>query len=164
MKTRTWIAAVAVVVAGAGAALADDDGCEARVGDWQPRSAVVKMAEARGWTVQRIKTDDGCYEVVCTDAEGRRFEAIVDPVTLEVIATETRRGGHERRGEARGHDGDDHRESGESGRRGHGDHDDDDDDDEGGRVTPPAGPTDPNAPVPDNGLFNGKVRPKVQVQ
>ncbi len=42
---------------------------------------------------------------------------------------------------------------------------DDDDDDEGGQQGGP-GPrmADPNAPVPDNGLFNGKARPKVDVQ
>jgi hypothetical protein len=42
---------------------------------------------------------------------------------------------------------------------------DHDDDDEGGQHGGP-GPrmADPNAPVPDNGLFNGKARPKVDVQ
>ena len=41
---------------------------------------------------------------------------------------------------------------------------DDDDDEGGGRgAIPQAGPTDPNAPVPDNGLFNGHARPKVEV-
>lgn len=48
------------------------------------------------------------------------------------------------------------------------DDDDDDDDDDGARggrsATPQAGPTDPNAPVPDNGLFKGNARPKVEVQ
>ena len=44
-------------------------------------------------------------------------------------------------------------------------HEEDDDDDEGGGrgAIPQAGPTDPNAPVPDNGLFNGHARPKVVV-
>lgn len=43
--------------------------------------------------------------------------------------------------------------------------DDDDDDDHRGRSTlPQTGPSDPNAPVPDNGLFQGKARPKVEVQ
>jgi hypothetical protein len=44
-------------------------------------------------------------------------------------------------------------------------HEEDDDDDEGGGrgAIPQAGPTDPNAPVPDNGLFNGHARPKVEV-
>lgn len=53
-------------------------------------------------------------------------------------------------------------------RRHHDDHDDDDDDDDrrGGERTgrqPATGPTDPAAPVPDNGLFQGKARPKVEV-
>lgn len=43
---------------------------------------------------------------------------------------------------------------------------DDDDDDEGGGAgaIPQTGPADPNAPLPDNGLFNGHARPKVEVQ
>ncbi|MCE1235760.1 MAG: hypothetical protein LWW93_05315 [Hyphomicrobiales bacterium] len=60
----------------------------------------------------------------------------------------------------RDRDGDHH------GRRSHRDHDDDDDDDgaagRGGRM-PAAGPSDPTTPVPDNGLFQGKARPKVEV-
>lgn len=48
------------------------------------------------------------------------------------------------------------------------DHDDDDDEDEGegaGRAALlPTGPADPRAPVPDNGLFNGKARPQVEVK
>jgi hypothetical protein len=168
MKTKILIAAAAAVLAGAGVALADDDECEARVGDWQPRSAVVKMAEERGWTVQRIKTDDGCYEIICTDRDGRSFEAIVDPATLQVLATETREGERMRRGDRRdgpayGED-DDHGRDGA--RRGHDDddEDDDEDDDDGGSAVPQNGPADPNAPLPDNGLFKGKIRPKVHVQ
>ena len=51
------------------------------------------------------------------------------------------------------------------GRRHHAE-DDEDDDDEDGRhgAIPQAGPTDPNAPAPDNGLFNGNARPKVEAQ
>lgn len=52
-----------------------------------------------------------------------------------------------------------------SARSHHEENDDDDDDEDGGRgAIPQGGPTDPNAPVPDNGLFNGHARPKVQVQ
>ena len=63
-----------------------------------------------------------------------------------------------RRDRERHHDRDHHRRH----------HDDDDDDDRGGRNgrgdrLPATGPTDPNAPVPDNGLFQGKARPKVEV-
>ncbi|MFG1394847.1 hypothetical protein [Xanthobacter agilis] len=52
--------------------------------------------------------------------------------------------------------------------RRHRDDDDDDDDDDdargGGSGVLQSGPADPHAPVPDNGLFNGKARPKVEVQ
>jgi len=66
-------------------------------------------------------------------------------------------------------------------RRHHGRHRDDDDDDDGerhgehhgdrdrdhaggGGENRPADPNAANAPVPDNGVFNGKARPKVEVQ
>jgi hypothetical protein len=53
------------------------------------------------------------------------------------------------------------------GRDHHRDHhdDDEDDDDDGARGArmPATGPTDPSTPVPDNGLFQGKTRPKVEV-
>lgn len=56
----------------------------------------------------------------------------------------------------------------EKGDRRHHEEDEDDDGDEDGErgrgVIPQNGPTNPNAPVPDNGLFNGSTRPKVQVQ
>lgn len=54
-----------------------------------------------------------------------------------------------------------------AGRRHHDDDDDDEDDDDhhrGRSALPQTGPSDPNAPVPDNGLFQGKARPKVEVQ
>lgn len=63
----------------------------------------------------------------------------------------------------------DHRREGKE--RHHGrHHDDDDDDDDDSRpgartgAVPQNGPADPAAPVPDNGLFQGKARPKVEVQ
>jgi hypothetical protein len=62
----------------------------------------------------------------------------------------------------------DHRREGKE--RHHGRHHDDDDDDDDGRpgarpgAVPQNGPADPAARVPDNGLFQGKARPKVEVQ
>ncbi len=69
----------------AGMALADDDDCRVPMADWQPREAVQQMAEAQGWTVRRIKTDDGCYKIKGRDATGREIEVKVDPATLAVI-------------------------------------------------------------------------------
>ncbi len=71
-----------------GAALAHDDDCFVPMSDWQPREAVTSLAESKGWSVRRIKIDDGCYEIDGRDAQGRRLEATVHPATLEVIRIE----------------------------------------------------------------------------
>lgn len=75
------------LLAVAGPAAADDD-CFVPMANWQPRAAVTQMAEARGWTVRRIKIDDGCYEIAGRDAEGRAIEVTVHPATLAVIEIE----------------------------------------------------------------------------
>lgn len=71
----------------AGAALAHDD-CSVPMADWQPREAVARLAEEKGWVVRRIKIDDGCYEIKGTDQQGHRIEVTVHPGTLEVIEIE----------------------------------------------------------------------------
>jgi hypothetical protein len=68
-----------------GAAFADQD-CGAPMTDWQPRDAVQRMAEKQGWTVRRIKIDDGCYEIDGSDADGRTIEATIDPATLAIVS------------------------------------------------------------------------------
>ncbi|MBF9030464.1 PepSY domain-containing protein [Rhodobacterales bacterium HKCCE3408] len=68
----------------AGVAFADDD-CFVPMADWQPRDAVARLAEENGWTVRRIKIDDGCYEIAGQDADGRQIEVTVHPETLQVI-------------------------------------------------------------------------------
>jgi len=84
-KTLTMLALVACLPAGA--ALADDD-CFVPMADWQPREAVERFAEQNGWTMRRIKIDDGCYEIDGRDAEGRKIEVTLDPGTLAVIEFE----------------------------------------------------------------------------
>lgn len=65
-------------------ALADDD-CDAPVERWQSREAVRQMAARQGWQIQRLKIDDGCYEIRGTDAQGRIFKAKIDPETLKIL-------------------------------------------------------------------------------
>lgn len=62
-----------------------DDDCDAPLSRWQTREALRQMATAQGWQIQRLKIDDGCYEVRGTDAQGRRFKAKIDPETLKVL-------------------------------------------------------------------------------
>ena len=69
-------------------AWADED-CSVPMAQWQPREAVQRMAEAQGWTVRRIKIDDGCYEIEGRDADGRASQMTVDPATLTILAIES---------------------------------------------------------------------------
>lgn len=87
MKKAVLIAAILLSPLGAGAAMADDD-CNVPMANWQPREAVQKMAEERGWTVRRIKTDDGCYEIEGQDENGREIEVEIDPGTLAILEME----------------------------------------------------------------------------
>jgi hypothetical protein len=86
MKTGI-LPAVAMAIMAATSAQARDD-CEQPTRNWKGRDAVRALAEERGWLLKRIKIDDGCYEVYGQDEDGRRFEAKIDPVTLEVIEIE----------------------------------------------------------------------------
>jgi len=87
MKKSLVIISFAAVTALTGAARAEDD-CYVPMADWQPRAAVAQLAESKGWTVRRIKIDDGCYEIKGQDADGRRIEVKLDPATLDVLEIE----------------------------------------------------------------------------
>ena len=71
----------------AGAAVADDDWF-VPMAEWQRREAVARLGDEKGWTVRRIKIDDGCYEIDGRDANGRRIEVTVHPSTLDIIEFE----------------------------------------------------------------------------
>lgn len=90
MKTGILpILALTILVTSPVLAFAD---CDAPTGEWKSREAVRELAEQQGWSLKRIKIDDGCYEVYGTDSVGRRFEAKIDPVTLEIREIEGRHG------------------------------------------------------------------------
>ncbi|MCC6867598.1 MAG: PepSY domain-containing protein [Burkholderiales bacterium] len=84
MKEKLLIIATGLAVLAPGIALADDD-CQVPMAQWQSRRAVEQMASDRGWTVHRIKVDDGCYEIRGQDANGRDIKVKVDPASLAVV-------------------------------------------------------------------------------
>lgn len=135
MKHSALTATVLLCTLGAGPALAEV-GCNVPMADWQPRQAVQKMIESRGWIAGRIGTDDGCYEIRARDADGREIEAKVDPATLEIL-------GHKSEGRHGGDDESDDNEHGAPARSG---------------SAPGTGP------APNNGLFKGGSRPSVVVK
>ena len=93
-KILTLLACLAAIPGGA--VLAGDD-CFVPMADWQSREAVARFAAENGWSVRRIKIDDGCYEIKGTDVDGRRIEVTVHPATLQVIEIEYEDDDHPRR-------------------------------------------------------------------
>jgi hypothetical protein len=134
MKTKTMALGLSMMLL-SGATLADDD-CDDPVSGWQPRENLRQQLEADGWTVYRIKVDDGCYEVKAQDNKGHRVEASFAPASLELMDFERE-------------DEDDED-----------DYEDESDDDEGNNMSnqAPAG----EQPLPSNGIVNS--RPTVTVQ
>lgn len=92
MKTRQTIAPALLALALGAATLAAwaGDDCDVPVRRWQSRDAVRQMAAQKGWELERLKIDDGCYEIRGRDAEGRRFKAKLDPETLEPVSMQRR--------------------------------------------------------------------------
>ncbi|MEB0092536.1 PepSY domain-containing protein [Pseudomonas sp. CCI1.2] len=67
-----------------GHALADGD-CSEPVSDWQPRETLRHQVEQQyGWSVQRIKVDDGCYKLKGADRKGNAIEARYAPASLRL--------------------------------------------------------------------------------
>jgi hypothetical protein len=86
MKLKPIVISLSLLLV-SGAALADDD-CDDPVAQWQPRENLRKQLEAEGWTVFRIKVDDGCYEVKGRDPNGYRVEAEFSPATFKLMEME----------------------------------------------------------------------------
>ncbi|CAM8755544.1 PepSY domain-containing protein [Burkholderia pseudomallei] len=147
MKTSRLIKAVALAALaslmlggalGIRAAMADDgDDCRAPLADWKPRDAVRALAQQKGWRVDKLKADDGCYEIKGHDAAGKRFKAKLDPVTLDVVRM--KREGERKR-----------------------DHDDDDDHGRAPDARAPAGG--PPAGAPPGGVLKPGSKPDVQIR
>ena len=86
MKTKSIALSLSLLLL-SGTALADDD-CDDPVANWQPRENLREKLEADGWTVHRIKVDDGCYEVKGFDSNGVRAEAAFAPASLMMLKWE----------------------------------------------------------------------------
>ena len=78
------IAAILLTVA-AGSAVADDHCTYEPRTKWMTTEAMKVKVEQKGITVQRIETDDGCYEVHGVRKNGDRVELKLHPVTAAVV-------------------------------------------------------------------------------
>lgn len=66
-----------------GLAHADDD-CRSPMSEWHPRESVTAFVSELGITSERLKVDDGCYEIHGRDVDGNRVELEIEPATLAV--------------------------------------------------------------------------------
>ena len=80
--TRTLLLTSALIMIASGAAFASES-CSVPKAEWQPEQALRQKLEIEGWKINRIKIDDGCYEVYGTDGKGQRAETYFNPKTLE---------------------------------------------------------------------------------
>lgn len=79
-----------IALASSGAALADDDSCRRPMGEWQSRDALAAHVAGLGLTADRLRIDDGCYEIRGRDGAGNQIELKIDPATLEPLILEVR--------------------------------------------------------------------------
>lgn len=89
MKTPLFFTSLFAATLVTGVAFADDD-CNDPIADWQPREVLRQMLEDKGWKVQRIKVDDGCYEVKGLDQDGNKVKAEYFPASLRLRKLETK--------------------------------------------------------------------------
>lgn len=99
MRATPLVAALALAagILGAGAtivpAFAENSPAAAPAGaQWMSVEQVIGKVQAAGYRdVEEVERDDGRYEVKATDAEGRRVELKLDPVSGEILKTEVKR-------------------------------------------------------------------------
>lgn len=74
-----------------GTALANDD-CRRPMVEWQSRETVTAHVAERGITTERLRIDDGCYEVRGRDDKGNQVELTIDPASLAILDLKVRFG------------------------------------------------------------------------
>lgn len=53
--------------------------------EWKPQAELERKLKNEGWTISRVKIENGCYEVYGKNAAGRKMETFFHPKTLEVV-------------------------------------------------------------------------------
>jgi hypothetical protein len=62
--------------------------CDVPKENWRPKEELQTQLAGKGWSINNIKTDDGCYEVYGKDADGKRVEIYFDPATFEAVGSD----------------------------------------------------------------------------
>ena len=89
MKTLLTATAIALALP-ASAALAGVE-CNVPTENMQSWESLIQLTEEFGWSISKMKLDDGCYELNVIDQGGNALKMTVDPATLEVIDGKVKR-------------------------------------------------------------------------
>ena len=81
---RRIILAATLACISAAPALAEIE-CTGSMDDWKPVASLRAEAVKLGWTVEKIRADDGCYHVKATDKDGKPVEGVFDPQSLKLL-------------------------------------------------------------------------------
>lgn len=68
-------------------ALASGD-CHSPMSQWQSREAAAEQVRNMGIRIDRLKIDDGCYELRGRDSDDNRIDLKLDPATLALLSME----------------------------------------------------------------------------
>ncbi len=90
-KTLVMLAFLAALPATA--ALAGEK-CDVMPEQRQSLEALSKLAVDFGWTIDKMKIDDGCYGLRVTDDSRNILKVKIDPATLDVVDGKVMRFGH----------------------------------------------------------------------
>jgi len=90
---RTTFAMLALLAALPATAAFAGETCNVPPQQRQSFEALGRLAGDFGWTIDRMKIDDGCYELRVTDASGNVLKVKIDPATLEVVDGSVKRFG-----------------------------------------------------------------------
>lgn len=85
-KIRTPIVAAALTLASLGAYAQHAERCEPiPKAEWRTQADLETKLKNEGWTINRVKIENGCYEVYGKDAKGKKMETFFHPKTFEVV-------------------------------------------------------------------------------
>jgi len=87
MLTKLSIAALALLIAAPAFAETPEAMCSKNAtSTFKPEADLTALLTAKGLTVVKIKTENGCYEAYTTDAAGKKATLGFNAETLEPVA------------------------------------------------------------------------------
>ena len=102
MQKALLFLAVAMVLGLAGEANASDENRDrAPKATWLAEDAIKSKLSDLGYSVRKIETEDGRYEVKATGKDGKKVELYVNPVTGEIEKSSGREAEDEKRQDER---------------------------------------------------------------